>query len=368
MFSEQTQAYFNRFELYLTSLGHCVQAGLFDSLSEDILTRLEKKADQYTHLITPDSCQANGIIDALCFPVSELKHYQRFLSSLGGILMSDSSGTKEPQSPSQLDRTQVMEVNELLQSVLGRIEVLQASFTKTRSFWLDQSNHRYRKLLCRSKRSLLLTSKDASVWLSNTVGISPMIFLFSDQLASWTQMSLTEWPLKLMWIKSYSETKVKLQLPEEEITLCFPGESEKQVWCSALLDGISRTTTKTNVSVEPPSERTGFYKFRLGRLKGCTYSGQWYNGQMHGKGSVLQIKSQKAISKIVVKLKKGVIDSPDGKRYAGQFSEHERSGFGVTVNQKPTNLKSYKGFYANDLPNGLGEAEYVDGSVYKGPG
>ena len=57
----------------MTSLGHCVQAGLFDSLSEDILSRLEKKADQYAHLITPDSCQANGIIDALCFPVSELK-------------------------------------------------------------------------------------------------------------------------------------------------------------------------------------------------------------------------------------------------------------------------------------------------------
>ena len=63
---------------------------------------------------------------------------------------------------------------------------------------------------------------------------------------------------------------------------------------------------------------------------------------------------------------KGVIDAPDGKRYAGQFAEGARSGFGVTVNQKTSHLKSYKGFYSNDLPNGLGEAEYADGGVYKG--
>ena len=61
----------------------------------------------------------------------------------------------------------------------------------------------------------------------------------------------------------------------------------------------------------------------------------------------------------------GVIDSPDGKRYAGEFYENERSGFGVFVNQNSKDLKSFKGFYKNDLPNGLGEAEYVDGSIYK---
>ena len=60
-----------------------------------------------------------------------------------------------------------------------------------------------------------------------------------------------------------------------------------------------------------------------------------------------------------------VIDSPDGKRYAGEFYENERSGFGVFVNQNSKDLKSFKGFYKNDLPNGLGEAEYIDGSIYK---
>ena len=35
------------------------------------------------------------------------------------------------------------------------------------------------------------------------------------------------------------------------------------------------------------------------------------------------------------------------------------------MNQNSKDLKSFKGFYKNDLPNGLGEAEYVDGSIYK---
>ena len=67
----------------------------------------------------------------------------------------------------------------------------------------------------------------------------------------------------------------------------------------------------------------------------------------------------------IVNPRTGVIDSPDGKRYAGEFFENERSGFGVFVNQNSKDLKSFKGFYKNDLPNGLGEAEYVDGSIYK---
>ena len=86
-----------------------------------------------------------------------------------------------------------------------------------------------------------------------------------------------------MWIKSYSDNKIKLQLPEEEITLCFPGQNEKQIWCSALLDAISRSVSTKDQPLEPPSERSGYYKFRTGRLKGCSYSGEWYNGQMNGK-------------------------------------------------------------------------------------
>ena len=73
----------------------------------------------------------------------------------------------------------------------------------TRAFWNDSNNVKYRKLLCQPERKLVITSKEHAAWPSNSVS-QPMLFLFSDLLASWTQMSLTQWPIKLMWIKSYS--------------------------------------------------------------------------------------------------------------------------------------------------------------------
>ena len=99
------------------------------------------------------------------------------------------------------------------------------------------------------------------------------------------------------------ETKLKLQMPEEEITLCFPSATEKDIWSQKIVDTIVKSTAvrhppstwSKNCSDQSseekmeegtpdlPSERTGSYKFKLGRLKGCSYSGEWYNGKMHGK-------------------------------------------------------------------------------------
>ena len=78
---------------------------------------------------------------------------------------------------------------------------------------------------------------------------------------------------------------MKIQLPEEEVTLCFPTETEKDAWTAKLVEAISRVTLGPEVSddlINAPSERTGTYKFRQGRLKGCSYSGEWFNGMMQG--------------------------------------------------------------------------------------
>ena len=98
------------------------------------------------------------------------------------------------------------------------------------------------------------------------------------------------------------EIKLKLQMPEEEITLCFPSATEKDIWSQKIVETIVKSTSvrrqpssdwsndsETDDKSEQgppdlPSERTGSYKFKLGRLKGCSYSGEWYNGKMHGKG------------------------------------------------------------------------------------
>ena len=98
------------------------------------------------------------------------------------------------------------------------------------------------------------------------------------------------------------ETKLKLQMPEEEITLCFPSATEKDIWSQKIVETIVKSTSVRHQATSDwsndtdsddkseqgppdlPSERTGSYKFKLGRLKGCSYSGEWYNGKMHGKG------------------------------------------------------------------------------------
>ena len=65
MFSQQATAYLTRFELYTVSLGQCVQAGLFDALPDDVVSRVAKKRELYHHLIAPDEHNhANGLIDA----------------------------------------------------------------------------------------------------------------------------------------------------------------------------------------------------------------------------------------------------------------------------------------------------------------
>ena len=121
------------------------------------------------------------------------------------------------------------------------------------------------------------------------------------------------------------ETKLKLQMPEEEITLCFPSATEKDIWSQKIVETIVKSTavrhppstwSKNDQSDDEkmeegtpdlPSERTGSYKFKLGRLKGCSYSGEWYNGKMHGKARDSRTRfSQMPLRNVLVYNNKGV--------------------------------------------------------------
>lgn len=65
----------------------------------------------------------------------------------------------------------------------------------------------------------------------------------------------------------------------------------------------------------------------------------------------------------------GLITNPDNtKKYVGEFWENERNGWGVYICTSPrgNEITSYKGYYKNDVQDGLGEAHYADGSIYKG--
>ena len=98
-------------------------------------------------------------------------------------------------------------------------------------------------------------------------------------------------------------------MPEEEITLCFPSAAEKDIWSQKIIETIVKSTLVRHRpssdwsndsesddkmkedTPDLPSERTGSYKFKLGRLKGCSYSGEWYNGKMHGKARDSQTRT-----------------------------------------------------------------------------
>ena len=162
---------------------------------------------------------------------SELKQYKRFLNTLSGIILEDKNQENEdfPVLPSQISRTFLKRVSRSVSRTVANTELIQNGFQAwvhfwstvlihcrltvfcpflnlaktTRAFWNDSNNVKYRKLLCQPERKLVITSKEHAAWPSNSVS-QPMLFLFSDLLASWTQMSLTQWPIKLMWIKSYS--------------------------------------------------------------------------------------------------------------------------------------------------------------------
>ena len=66
----------------------------------------------------------------------------------------------------------------------------------------------------------------------------------------------------------------------------------------------------------------------------------------------------------------GIITTGDcAKKYAGEFWENERNGWGVFVSKAHTHsmeIVSYNGHYKDDAQCGLGEAEYLNGNIYKG--
>ena len=90
--------------------------------------------------------------------------------------------------PSDLSQEFLATAISTLGDRIRRIEDIKEKYTKTRDFWIEPNNVKYRKALCTCHRKLLLTSKDVPVWTWNSV-TQPMIFLFDDVIAVWTQVS-----------------------------------------------------------------------------------------------------------------------------------------------------------------------------------
>ena len=173
---------------------------------------------------------------------------------------------------------------------MAKLETVQIEYELTRKFWIDSANFKYRKSLCLPDRTLILTNKEVPIWTVGSV-TQPMIFLFSDVLVVWSQMSLLEFPLGLLWILEYCDAKkFTIQLPEETVTFVFPAVAERDHWSKSIISAVGRimeNSADISADYRLSSVRSAPYNFRSGRLKGCHYAGDWYNGQMQGQERVL---------------------------------------------------------------------------------
>ncbi|CAG5112880.1 Oidioi.mRNA.OKI2018_I69.chr2.g7047.t1.cds [Oikopleura dioica] len=335
-----------RFTSYFRFLGKAVAGGFFDSLSKEFISKLEPKLKNSPGIITQQDSVADTLIEALSLPAKELKHHVKSLETLLDLTVR----IEGPENPSSLEEVSVSLVHKIiewLKLAIVNIQCIIEDFNRTRAFWNDPANLRYRKALVTADRFLVLTNRTIPVWPSGAV-TQPAVLLFSDVLVIWTQLSIQQLPLNLLWIREYpDEKKVIVETPEENLTLVFKNPEDRDFWCSTLIQSVCRLLEQEDIT-RLPLTRKGLFQFKNGRLRGCTYMGDWENGKMHGKG---------------------FLTSPDNhKKYIGGFVDGERSGWGVFTNEmaKDCAIKTYTGFYENEQQNGIGEAVYGDGSVYKG--
>lgn len=349
LLSANTSQLIERFSNYFRFLSNSVIGGFFDSVHKDTLDRIGRKRAGLYAIIGGgvDDALSDLMINAMAFPLEELKTYARVIDTISTIVESRGY-TDNPQTPSELGSNLVMSVLTQLNDAVSKLERMKLEYETTRRFWKDSLNIKYRKSLCSPTRRLLLTSKEVAIWTVGSV-TQPMIFLFSDVLVIWTQMSLQEYPLQLIWISEYSDAKkFTIQLPEETVTFAFPSVAERDHWSKSIISAVGRLIKSAETPDRLPSTRSAPYTFKSGRLRGCQYAGDWYNGQMQGQG---------------------LITNPDNtKKYVGEFWENDRHGWGVYICTSPraNEITSYKGYYKCDLQEGLGEAQYSDGSLYKG--
>ena len=337
----------DRFTVYFRFLAKSVAGGFFDSLPKEFLAKIEPKLKSSSIVVdSNDDSVESSIIEALSQPAKELKHYVKSLETLLDLTVKI-EGVDEPTSLEDVSVCLLHKIIDQLKSAIVNIQCIIEDFNRTRAFWNAAANLKYRKALVTADRFLVLTNKTIPVWPSGAV-TQPAVLLFTDILVIWTQLSVQQLPLNLLWIREYpDERKVVVETPEESLVLVFKTPEDRDFWCSTLIQSVCRLLEQDDLT-RLPLTRKGLFQFKNGRLRGCTYVGDWENGKMHGKG---------------------FLTSPDNhKKYIGGFFEGERSGWGVFTNEmtKDGAIKTYTGFYEKEQQSGIGEAVYGDGSVYKG--
>jgi hypothetical protein len=108
------------------------------------------------------------IIEALSFPIEELKSYESVLETMTSIVTSNDE-LFDPKEASDLHGPFLHSVLDLIRKKISDLEMVKDDFKNTRLFWLDLSNSRYRKSLCLPERNFILSSKDVPIWTASSV-------------------------------------------------------------------------------------------------------------------------------------------------------------------------------------------------------
>ena len=96
-----------------------------------------------------------------------------------------------------------------------------------------------------------------------------MVILFNDALVVWSQISLSVFPLRLLWISEFSDAKkLTIKLPEEEVSFSFPSQTERDHWSSLIVSTVSKGMGSETNDILPPTRSADYtFKAELNILK-----------------------------------------------------------------------------------------------------
>ena len=208
-------------------------------MPKDTIVRISKTRSLLNSLYTgTDLDLADLIIEVLSVPIQQLNSYVRILQTLSSQVELRKS-TRRPRFIEEISTDCLEEICSQLHIAVSESNEIISSSKITRQFWLDPANLKYRKVLCKAGRILVSSSRETPIWTSSSV-TQPMVILFNDSLAVWSQISLSIFPLRLLWITEFNDPKkLTIKLPEEEVSFSFPSITERDHWSSLIVSTVS---------------------------------------------------------------------------------------------------------------------------------
>ncbi|XP_068185150.1 alsin-like isoform X2 [Antennarius striatus] len=319
----------------------------FHSLQKLSLECLGSQQTILSQLSVSDQ-SVNGDVDLVSlfyWPLQQLHHYNRVLLKLETCF---DVLTTEYQSLHQ----GCTQYESLSLSMLRKKKEAEATFF----FWKTHSG-KITEVLRLPQRRVICESSSRSLTLQNAGRFSNHWFiLFNDALVH-TQFSTHHvYPLTCLWVKPVTDDSsglyaIRVTCPEESFTVVASTPQEKNKWLRFLNQAVDQELGGGGQRSSPgltAVSRTASYVFTAeGRFKDAQYTGGWFAGRVHGRGTMKW---------------------PDGRTYRGNFKNGLEEGYGECIipNKVLNRPDSYQGHWRDGKIQGFGKYKYASGEVYEG--